>query len=106
MKIVAVMSCPVGMAHTYMASTALNDAAMKKNVEIKIETQGALGIQDEITPKDVEEACVAILSTDVAIMESERFEDLPKVKVQTSKIIKNAADIIQQAIDLCGQTSA
>jgi fructose-specific phosphotransferase system IIB component len=103
MKIIAVMSCPVGMAHTYMASTALIDAAKEKNVEIKIETQGALGIKDEITPDDVKEACVAILSTDVAIMERERFDDLPKVKVQTSKIIKNAADIIQQAIDLCAQ---
>jgi fructose-specific phosphotransferase system IIB component len=101
MKIVAVMACPVGMAHTYMATAALQEAAEKKNIEIKIETQGALGIKDRITPADVKAACVAILSTDVAVMERERFDDIPKLKVQTSKIIKNAADIIQQALDLC-----
>lgn len=103
MKIVAVMACPVGMAHTYMATAALKEAAEKQNIEIKIETQGALGIKDKITSADVKEADVAILATDVAIMESERFNDIPKLKVQTSKIIKSGADIIQQALDLLDQ---
>jgi fructose-specific phosphotransferase system IIB component len=103
MKIVAVMACPVGMAHTYMASAALKGAAEKRNIEIKVETQGALGIKDRITPSDVKEASVAILATDIAILESERFQGLPTLKVQTSKIIKNAAEIIQQALDLCGE---
>ncbi len=101
MKLVAVMACPVGMAHTYMASAALQEAAKKKGIEIKIETQGALGIKDRITKTDIQEACAAILATDVAVMESERFETIPTLKVQTSKIIKNGTAIIQQAIDLC-----
>ncbi|MCD6576409.1 MAG: hypothetical protein J7K66_00160 [Anaerolineaceae bacterium] len=41
MKIIAVTSCPVGMAHTYMAGAALKKAAKKKGVEIKVETQGS-----------------------------------------------------------------
>lgn len=101
MKIVAVMACPVGMAHTYMASTALTAAAESQNIEIKVETQGALGIKDRITSTDLKEASVAILATDVAIMENERFNDIPTLKVQTGKIIKNAASIIQQAMALC-----
>jgi fructose-specific phosphotransferase system IIB component len=106
MKIVAVMACPVGMAHTYMASAALAEAAKKMSIEIKIETQGALGIKDRITPSDVKEAGVAILATDVAVLESERFQEIPTLKVQTSKIIRNGAEIIQRALALCEQEQA
>ncbi len=45
MKIVAVTACPTGIAHTYMAADALTKAAPKYNVQIKVETQGAMGIE-------------------------------------------------------------
>ena len=56
MKIIAVTSCPIGMAHTYMASAALKKAAKKKEVEIKVETQGSMGIRDKIKKQEIEEA--------------------------------------------------
>ena len=56
MKIIAVTSCPIGMAHTYMASAALKKAAKKAGVEIKVETQGSMGIRDKITTEDIKEA--------------------------------------------------
>lgn len=103
MKIIAVTSCPVGMAHTYMASAALKKAAEKLGAEIKVETQGFMGVQDRITPEDVKEANVLILATDVALMEGERFADLPTIKTTTSKLIKDSETIVQEAITLAAQ---
>ena len=53
MYLVAVCSCPVGIAHTYMAAANLKKAAQKKGIEIKVETQGAQGVEDEITAEDI-----------------------------------------------------
>ncbi len=43
-KILAVTACPTGIAHTYMAAEALQQAASEKNVELKVETRGAMGV--------------------------------------------------------------
>ncbi len=104
MKIIAVTSCPVGMAHTYMASAALKKAAEKLGAQIKVETQGFMGIQDRITQQDIEEANVLILAADVALMEGERFAaNLPTIKTTTSKIIKDSETVVQEAITLAAQ---
>jgi len=100
MKIIAVTSCPVGMAHTYMASAALKKAAEKLGAQIKVETQGFMGIQDRITQQDIEEADVLILAADVALMEGERFSNLPTLHTTTSKIIKNSEALIKEAMTL------
>ena len=53
MKIVAVTACPSGVAHTYMAAEALKKAGEKLGVEIKVETQGGIGIENVITEADL-----------------------------------------------------
>ena len=100
MKIVAVTSCPVGMAHTYMADAALRDAAKRNGVEIKVETQGMAGINNLITKADIKEADAAIITTDVAIEQPERFEGIPTYTTTTSKIIKNSDAAIKETIEL------
>jgi len=100
MKLVAVTSCPVGMAHTYMASAALKEAAKNLGIEIKVETQGMTGISNRITPSDIQEADAAILTNDVLIEEQERFEGLPVYTTSTSKIIKNVKEVIQETITM------
>ena len=45
--LIAVTACPTGVAHTYMAAEALQTAAQKKGWSIKVETQGASGIENE-----------------------------------------------------------
>ena len=100
MKIIAVTSCPVGMAHTYMASAALKKAAKKKDIEIKVETQGSMGIRDRITTEEIKEADILILATDVLIIEGERFKEVSAYKTTTSKIIKKSDEELQNAIDL------
>ena len=49
MKIVAITACPTGIAHTYMAAEALEKAAIKMGHKIKVETQGAIGIENKIS---------------------------------------------------------
>lgn len=100
MKILAVASCPMGMAHTYMASAALKKAAKKAGYKIKVETQGSMGIRDKISKKDLEEGLVLILATDVATLEAERFENIPTYKISTSKVIRNGDAAIEAALAL------
>lgn len=49
MKFLAVTACPSGVAHTYMAAEAIQQACEKAGVECKVETQGSIGIENEIT---------------------------------------------------------
>lgn len=99
MKIIAVTSCPVGMAHTYMASAALKKTARAQGHEILVETQGSMGIRDRISLKDIQEADLFIDAADVAIEESDRFKGKPRFKTTTSKLIKKCAEELQKALD-------
>ena len=54
MKILAVTSCPSGVAHTYMAAAAIKKAAIARGHEIKVETQGSIGIENEINMDEVQ----------------------------------------------------
>ena len=67
MKIVAVTACPTGIAHTYMAAEQLEKTARKLGHDIKVETQGAMGIENELSPQEISAADVAILATDIAV---------------------------------------
>ena len=53
MRIVAVTTCPTGVAHTYMAAEAIKEAAEQKGHEIRVETQGALGSEDTLTAAEI-----------------------------------------------------
>ncbi|GAB6118526.1 MAG: PTS system, fructose-specific, IIB subunnit [Caldanaerobacter subterraneus] len=98
MKIVAVTACPTGIAHTYMAAEALENAAKKLGHKIKVETQGSIGIENKITQKEVDEADLVIFAADVAVKEESRFKDKPIYKVEAQKAIKNAKAVIEEAL--------
>ena len=74
MKILGVTSCPSGVAHTYMAAEALKKAALAKGHEVKVETQGSIGIENVITMDDVKDADVVVLTKDVSLADLERFD--------------------------------
>ena len=67
MKFLAVTACPSGVAHTYMAAEAIQQACEKAGVECKVETQGSIGIENEITAADIATADAVILTTDMPI---------------------------------------
>ena len=73
MKIIAVTSCPIGMAHTYMASAALKKAAKKAGAEIKVETQGAMGIEDQLNAADIAHADLVLIVSDIEVEQRARF---------------------------------
>lgn len=98
MKILAVTACPSGVAHTYMAAEALERAAKAKGIEIKVETQGSIGIENKITAEDVKGADVIILTKDMGIKETERFNGLLTVKVAISDVVKKADQLLDKVI--------
>ncbi|OED44701.1 PTS fructose transporter subunit IIB [Endozoicomonas sp. (ex Bugula neritina AB1)] len=96
MNIVAVTACPTGIAHTYMAAEKLTDAAMARGHDIKVETQGAMGIENPITESDVEAADVAIFAVDIAIEDEYRFDGLRAIKVPVAEAIRNPEAVMAQ----------
>jgi fructose-specific phosphotransferase system IIB component len=89
MKLVAVTSCPTGLAHTYMAAAQLEKAAKKLGHAIKVETQGSMGIENELRPSDIQGAQAAIFAVDVPVRNRERFEGMKIVEVSVQDAIKD-----------------
>jgi len=96
MKIVAVTSCIAGIAHTYMAAEALEQAAKKKGYEIQVETQGAAG-SDPMSDQTIADADVVILAADLEVRGKERFAGKPTLEVGTSEALAKAAEVIDRA---------
>lgn len=102
MFIVCVTSCPVGIAHTYMAAANLEKAAKAKGIEIKVETQGAQGIENEITKEDIKRANGCIIASDVRIKNSNRFDPVPTLTVSVSEAVKDAKSVVEELMEAIG----
>lgn len=97
-KIIAATGCPTGIAHTYMAQEALEEAAKKANVDIKVETHGQSGVENELSAQDIKEADAVIIAADKDV-NIERFDGKPLLNVSVSAGMKRADSLIQQALD-------
>ncbi|MCL6604202.1 MAG: fructose-specific PTS transporter subunit EIIC [Paenibacillus sp.] len=98
-KLLAVTACPTGIAHTYMAAESLQKAAGEKNVPIKVETRGAVGVENELTAAEIAEAHAIIIAADTDVDEA-RFAGKPVIKVAVAQGIKIPAQLIEQALAL------
>ena len=96
MKIVAVTSCPSGVAHTYLAAEALKMAGRKLNVEVIVETQGAAGIENQLNKKDIDEAVCVILTSDTTIRNEERFKGKKILRMEANKIISDSLKLMKK----------
>ncbi|OCG79478.1 PTS fructose transporter subunit IIC [Gilliamella sp. Nev6-6] len=96
-KILAVTGCPTGIAHTYMAEEALKAAAEKAGVEIKVETNGAGGIDNAITDEDIANAIGVIIAADKDV-NPDRFNGMPVIEVPVKDGIHKAVMLIEQII--------
>lgn len=94
MKFLAVTACPLGIVHTYMAAENIRLACEREGVECKVETQGLLGIDNEITLSDIESADAVILTTDMPIKKSERFNDLKQIMTDVRTLVKQADVVV------------
>ncbi len=97
--ILAVTACPAGIAHTYMAAEALVRAGKELNVKVVVEKQGANGIEDRHSKRQVAQADAVIFAADVAVKDPERFSKLPKVTTTVAAPLKNAKGLLEEALE-------
>ncbi|BDR52111.1 PTS fructose transporter subunit IIB [Bombiscardovia nodaiensis] len=103
MKIVGVTACTIGIAHTYLAQQKLEDAAKAAGDDIKIETQGTIGIENALDEQDINDADVVILAVDIKIANEERFTGKKVVKVSTDTAIKSPNKLIAKLHEIVGK---
>ncbi|GAA2796718.1 PTS fructose transporter subunit IIABC [Streptomyces showdoensis] len=97
-RIVAVTSCPTGIAHTYMAAEALEKAGEAAGVELVVETQGSAGFT-RLDPAVVAAADGVIFAHDVPVREKERFAGKPTVDVGVKAGINRPAELVAEVRD-------
>ncbi|XCP84982.1 fructose-specific PTS transporter subunit EIIC [Roseburia hominis] len=96
-KILAVTSCPTGIAHTYMAAEGIEKAAKAKNCFVKVETRGSGGAKNVLTDKEIAEADCIIVAADAQVP-MERFDGKKVIERQVSDGINKADELIALAI--------
>ncbi len=103
-KLLAVTACPTGIAHTYMAAESLAKAAKAKDVDIKVETRGAVGVENGLTPQEIAEAHAIIIAADTDVDEA-RFAGKPVVRVPVAQGIKVPGELIDRALNMQASSS-
>lgn len=97
MKLVAITSCPNGIAHTYMAAENLQKAAGRLGVQIKVETQGGIGVENKLTEEDIREADAIIIAADRSV-NKDRFTGKKLLAVGVQDGIRKPEELIQKAL--------
>ncbi|MGW7916427.1 fructose-specific PTS transporter subunit EIIC [Staphylococcus xylosus] len=98
MKILAITSCPNGIAHTYMAQEKLEQAAKDMGVHIKVETQGGVGAENVLTTKEIKEADGIIIAADRQV-DLSRFDGKLLINESVREGIHKPEVLIQRIID-------
>lgn len=96
MKIVGIAACTSGIAHTYIAKEKLIRAAKALGHEVHIETQGTIGTEDELTPKDIREADIVIIAADIKVGGRERFKGKKVIDISTEIVIKSPKALLNK----------
>lgn len=96
-KIVAVTSCPTGIAHTFMAAEGVQKGAEALGHTVKVETQGSVGAQNALTEQDIREADLVIIAADTKIDKS-RFAGKPVYETSTKAAINNGEEMVRTAL--------
>lgn len=104
MKVVGVAACITGIAHTYMAQEAIEQECKKRGFEVKVETQGGMGIENELEQEEIDEADVVIMAVAIGIEMEERFEEKQDaglvLTLNPAEVIKDPAKVLDEAIAL------
>ena len=88
MNIVGIAACTAGIAHTYIAE--------KRGHKIHIETQGLAGTQDELTPRDINEADIVLIAADIKVNGRERFNGKKIVEIPTGLAVKSSQKLVEK----------
>ncbi|CAG9296961.1 PTS fructose transporter subunit IIB [Celerinatantimonas diazotrophica] len=96
MNIVAITACTSGIAHTYIAKEKLIKAATSLGHNIYVETQGTIGVENELTKDSIANADIVIIAADIKISGKERFVGKRIVEVPTQLLIKSSKALINK----------
>ena len=102
MKILVITACTAGIAHTYIAKEKLENAAKELGDSIKVETQGSIGVENELTPEEVRDADVILISADIRV-NKERFKGKPVVEIPISTVMKSPKGVINKIHEKLGK---
>lgn len=107
MKLVAVSACTAGIAHTYMIQEAIEQECKKRGIDCKVETQGGMGINNELEQDEVDAADVVILAIAIGIEGDERFDEKRDegkvIEVDPTQAIKDIKKLIDRAEALANE---
>ena len=107
MKLVAVSACTAGIAHTYMTQEAIEQECKKRGIDCKVETQGGMGINNELEQDEVVAADVVILAIAIGIEGDERFDEKRDegkvIEVDPTQAIKDIKKLIDRAEALANE---
>lgn len=96
-RILAVTSCPTGIAHTYMAAEGIEKAAKAKGCFVKVETRGSGGAKNVLTDQEIEEADCIIVAADAQVP-MDRFDGKKVIECQVSDGISKADELVERAV--------
>ncbi|MEF9900309.1 MAG: PTS fructose-like transporter subunit IIB [Pseudomonas sp.] len=96
-KIVAITACPTGVAHTFMAAEALQQAAQQLGYQLTVETQGSVGARNPLPPAAIAEADVVVLAADIEVP-TERFAGKRIYRCGTGVALKQAQATLHKAL--------
>ena len=101
-KVVGVTACIMGVAHTYMSAESLRKFCKKdpRFDSVHVETQGSIGIEDELKKQWIEEADIVILTNEIQIKNRDRFDGKIIHEINGAKLIKNPKLVMDEAISL------
>ncbi|KWZ85143.1 PTS fructose transporter subunit IIB [Heyndrickxia coagulans] len=88
MNIVGISACTSGIAHTYIAKEKLIKVGQQFGHTVHIETQGTIGIEDELTQQQIKEADLVIIAADIKVSGKERFKGKKVIEIPTNIAIK------------------
>jgi PTS system fructose-specific IIC component len=98
-RLVAITSCPTGIAHTFMAAAALQKAGADLGYEIRVETQGSVGAKNTLTEEEIRNCSAAIIAADTHVDPS-RFAGVRLLTTSTNDAINHGKDVIARALAL------
>ena len=103
MYVVGITACPTGIAHTYMAQESLEKELARRGWEYKIETQGSIGVENELEQEEVDRADMIILCVSIQIETPERFEDKKVFHGDVDECISYPAKVVDAALAFYGK---
>lgn len=96
-KIVAVTSCPTGIAHTFMAAEGVQRGAEAQGHSVKVETQGSVGAENALTAQDIQDADLVIIAADTKV-DLSRFAGKRVYETSTKAAINDGAAVVKSAL--------